>query len=587
MSSVESNLALVITNMSLRSSLRWIRHSEADGRVAVDQAHKIAHLVSNALQQHGRNASVISLFLLSAAAKVRATMNKGLKPQWDCVQDDDPHMETHPFFPKTIRYASKPAPQVAPAPAAEVMLVPPINSLPLSGHQKTDKGKPPDRGTRRPREDSPGAELGRKKCKVLKPLSKAVVSNTEDEDRQPGGAIVVKKASKIAEPAPVAPPKSKGTTKGIKKFSPLNHSQKDAEDPIGRPLAKGKGKQKAKEVAEPVRGRQLAKADAEMIIQSTMPEMCQQALPCPHRQERAGHEVLPEVPHHEGAASMPHPRSKAALASKSKVSSRTTRATFCAHPLTPTPEPEQEAVKETDEADIKPNANAEQHTDVETKVPVDEKMVVNEPQVIASADDFPADHWAEPHSNGIPTPPATTVPLPPASLLPTVSTIHKRMLALTAQVAAMQLANQNALARVDAMEQDFNTHISSMRAELSSMQFDVGATITLVNGLVCLVEKLWQDHVIPNPSFPAPVISPANASTATAMGYRYLNGVFGPSVGPLPMSVGVGKPSVSRPFGCPDMQGTTFMSGQVSSVSAPAGPSNTVPSPASAAHSLP
>ncbi|KAG0697644.1 hypothetical protein DFH29DRAFT_878573 [Suillus ampliporus] len=205
-------------------------------------------------------------------------------------------------------------------------------------------------------------------------------------------------------------------------------------------------------------------------------------------------------------ASMPRPRSKAALASKSKVSSRTTRATSCARPPTPIIDSEHEAVKDTtDEADIEPNANAnaEQHTDIETEVPAEEKMVVDEPQAIASAD-----HWAEPHSDGIPTPLATTVPLPPASLPPTVSTIHECVLALTAQVAAMQLADQNVLARVNAMEQDFDTCISSMCAELLSMQLDVGATVTLVNGLVCLVEKLQQDQVVPNPSFPAPPMLP-------------------------------------------------------------------------------
>jgi hypothetical protein len=72
--------------------------------------------------------------------------------------------------------------------------VPPIDSLPGAGDEKhpTDKGKQPNRGICRSREDSPGAESGRKKCKVSKPLSKAILSDTEDEDRQPGGVIVVK-----------------------------------------------------------------------------------------------------------------------------------------------------------------------------------------------------------------------------------------------------------------------------------------------------------------------------------------------------------------------------------------------------------
>ncbi|KAG0695111.1 hypothetical protein DFH29DRAFT_1005755 [Suillus ampliporus] len=195
-----------------------------------------------------------------------------------------------------------------------------------------------------------------------------------------------------------------------------------------------------------------------------------------------------------------------------------------------------------------------------------EKMVVNEPRAITSANDFPTNHWMELHSDDIPTPPANTVSLHSASLPPTVSTIHKCVLAFTAQVAAMQMADQNALARVD---------------------LDVDITMTLVNGLVCLVEKLQQDQVIANPSFPALVISHANGSSATTLDLRYLNGVFSPSVGAIPMSVGVGQTSVSCPFSRPDMQGSTFMSGQASLVSAPTGPSHAVPSPASAAQSLP
>ncbi|KAG0695462.1 hypothetical protein DFH29DRAFT_1005438 [Suillus ampliporus] len=471
-------------------------------------------------------------------------MNEGLKPQWDCVQDDDPHMQSHPFFHNTIGYIkeSQPAPKVTPAPAPKVI---------------------------------PGAELGRKKCKVSKPLSKTILSSIKDEDWQPGGTI----PSKIAESALAAPPKSKGMTKGIK--------QKHAKDPIGHTPAKGKGKEKAKEVAKPIRGCQLAKANAEM---NNPP--CQKCISEPYCVVigRRG-QVIKSCSkcHHEGAvqASMPHPRSKAAPDSKSKVSSRRTRATSCACPLTPILESEEEAVKDTDEADIKPNANAEQHTDIETKVPAEEKMVVNEPQAITSVDDFPANHWVEPHSDGIPTPPANTISPPSASLPPTISTIHEYVLALTAQVAAMQMADQNAIARVDGMEQDFDTRISSMCMELSSMQLDVNTTMTLVNGLVCLVEKLWQDQVVANPSFPALVISHVNGSLATTLGLRYLNSVFSPSVGAIPMSVGVGQTLVSHPFSCPDMQGSTFMSGQASSVSAPASPSHAIPSPASAAQSLP
>ncbi|KAG2367551.1 hypothetical protein BDR07DRAFT_1478905 [Suillus spraguei] len=121
------------------------------------------------------------------------------------------------------------------------------------------------------------------------------------------------------------------------------------------------------------------------------------------------------------------------------------------------------------------------------------------------------------------------------------------MLALTAQVTAMQMANQVVKARMNVMELEFKSHISAMRAELSNMQ---------------------------NPSFLPPMISHGNESSATAFGIRYLNGVFGPSVAPIPPSVGMGQTLVSCPSACPDMQGSTFTSGQASSASAHAGPSS-------------
>ncbi|KAG0694187.1 hypothetical protein DFH29DRAFT_880869 [Suillus ampliporus] len=276
-------------------------------------------------------------------------------------------------------------------------------------------------------------------------------------------------------------------------------------------------------------------------------------------------------------------RSKAASASKSKVPPRRTRATSCACPPTPILESEEDSLKDTDDANMEPNADAEWHTDVKTKMPLEKMMmVVNEPPAIASAD-----HWVKPNLDGIPSPTANHISLPSAFLPPTVSTIHEHVLALTAQVTAMQMADQDALARVNVMEQDFNTRISSMCAELSSMQLDVSTTVTLVNGLVCLVEKLQQDQVVANPSFPAPMISDVDGSSATTFNQRYLNGVFGPLVGAIPHSVGLNQTLVSRPFGHPDMQGSMFMSGQASLVPAHASPSSAVPSAASAMQSLP
>jgi hypothetical protein len=82
--------------------------------------------------------------------------------------------------------APAPAPVVSPVPppAPKQVSVPPIDSLPGASDEKhlTDKGKWPNQETHRSREDSPGAKSGRKKHKVSKPLSKAILSNTEDED---------------------------------------------------------------------------------------------------------------------------------------------------------------------------------------------------------------------------------------------------------------------------------------------------------------------------------------------------------------------------------------------------------------------
>jgi hypothetical protein len=124
------------------------------------------------------------------------------------------------------------------------------------------------------------------------------------------------------------------------------------------------------------------------------------------------------------------------------------------------------------------------------------------------------------------------------------------------------------------MEYEFDTHISLMHAELSSMQLDVSTTMTLVNGLVGIVEKLWQECILPNPSFPLPAIRHGNESSATAFGMRYLNGVYSPSVAPVTLSAGVSQTSASCPSGRSDMQGTTLASGSASSASGHAGPSS-------------
>ncbi|KAG2139613.1 uncharacterized protein EDB93DRAFT_1106097 [Suillus bovinus] len=91
------------------------------------------------------------------------------------------------------------------------------------------------------------------------------------------------------------------------------------------------------------------------------------------------------------------------------------------------------------------------------------------------------------------------------------------------------------------MEQDFNSRISSMHTKLLVMQLNVGTTVTLVNGLVGMVEKLRQEQVVPNPLFQPPTMSYGNSSFATAFGMRYLNSVYGPLVPPIPQSANIGQ----------------------------------------------
>ncbi|KAG1801758.1 hypothetical protein EV424DRAFT_1545390 [Suillus variegatus] len=596
----ESNQVLMLADKTVRDSVGQIQDGEVDGQAVLDQAHGIARQVSQALQQHGRTCSVISPFLLSVAAEVRATMNQGVAPQWNHVRDDDPRMESHPFFTKTVGYqrlAQEPSQACAVSPVPpqppKQMSIPPIDLLPHIGHVHNlvvpgtmpDKGKRPDRGTRRSREDSPGAESGRKK-KLLKRVSIAVITDTEDEDRQPTGTII---RSKITESSGGAPPKSKGNTKNMK--------QPDADPKIGRPQPHGKGKEKAVEIAEPIRGRQLLKSTAEEYTppcKRCVGEPCQvvvgrkgQAIKscakCHYMKVRCNQPVSVDTrgPPTTREAPKSLPRAKAAPASKSKAQSRTTRATSRIRPPTPIVESEdasedtEASVSSDDDAEMDDGTDAEQHTDVTMEKSADpDHIMVDQPIIIASADDFPADHWLETDDVPIPipspTPAADPLSLPSATSAPT---ILERVLALTTQVTAMQMADKNAVARVNAMEREFDARISSMHAELSAMQLDVGATVTLVNGLVGLVEKLRQERVLPNPSFALPMIGQGNDTLATAFSMRYLNGVFGPSVVPIPVSVGVGQTSVSCLPGRLNTQGSTFTSGSVSSALAHAGPS--------------
>ncbi|KAG1834618.1 hypothetical protein DFJ58DRAFT_735784 [Suillus subalutaceus] len=613
MSAQQSNNALSVANKSLHSHLNRIKLFQSDGRVVVDQAHEFAKLVSQALQQQGRNASVVPPLLLSAAAEVRATMNIGQVPQWECVRVDDSHMESHPFFPKTQGLAAPalapvptplPVPVPVPPPAPKVMLVPPIDSLPVEAAKPTaDKGKQPVWGTWRAREDESGesGNVSRKKRRIV---SKAIISDTEDDDGQPGGTIIVVKldtAKKVKQVRFTSSPRS----------SPLRDVQADTKERIGRPTPKGKGKEKEKEwavtIAEgDVYDSPCKRCSAQFECLAALGRKGQITKSCARCYEmkvKCDRPVPNKLPQMAELVQSSRPRSKAPLASTSKPQPRATRA--ASHARLPPPVVESEdtmddedvAVEADEDIAMSHAADTEQQTDVAAVTPSE---TVNRPAAMASAKDFPADHWQEVTDDTPILPPPPPPPPPPApAAKPTTSsaelTIHDCVVSLAARVAAMEMADRNTLARVDAMEHNFNSCISSMRAEFSDVQLSFNATVDVVNGLANMVEKMRQERSVLNTSFPPPAIGPTGASTATDMGIRYLTGVFGPSVAPNADSVAVSQPSASRPFGRPDVQGRTFTSGQPSSESVQAGPSSAPPiqcdlsvsCPASTTSSLP
>ncbi|KAG1870088.1 hypothetical protein DFJ58DRAFT_722991 [Suillus subalutaceus] len=564
MSAQQSNDALSVANKSLRSHLNWIKLFQSDGRVVVDQAHEVAKLVSQALQQHGRNASVILPLLLSAAAEVQATMNIGQVPQWECVRVDDSRMESHPFFPKTQGLAAPalapvptplpvPVPVPVPPPAPKVMSVPPIDSLPVEAAKPTaDKGKI---------------------------VSKAIISDTEDDDGQPGGTIIM--AAVPQTPAPAKKVKQVRFTSSPRS-SPLRDVQADTKERIGRPMPKGKGKEKEKERAVTI---------AEGDVYDPPCKRCSAQFECLAALGRKGQITKSCARCYE---------MKAPLTSTSKPQPRATRA--ASHACLPPPVVESEdamddedvAVEADEDIAMSHAANTEQKTDVAAVTPSE---TIDWLAAMASAKDFPADHWQEVTDDTPILPPPPPPPAPAAK--PTTSlakpTIHNRVVSLAARVTAMEMANRNTLARVDAMEHDFDSCISSMQAKFSDVQLSFNATVDVVNGLANMVEKMRQEHSVLNTSFPPPAIGPTGASTATDMGIRYLTGVFGPLVAPNADSVAVSQPSASHPFGRPDVQDRTFTSGQPSSESVQAGPSSAPPiqcdlsvsCPASTTSSLP
>ncbi|KAG2063091.1 hypothetical protein BDR04DRAFT_1164258 [Suillus decipiens] len=578
MSVQESNDALSVADELLRKALARITRSQADGRAVVDQAYEIAQLVSQALQKHGRNASVISPLLLSAAAEVRETMNNGQAPQWKRVCAGDSRMESHPFFPKTkgfgVAQVSQSINAVAPR-LPGVMSVPAIDSVPAEVVKtKTDKVKEPDRGTRRRREEEPGDEskTTTKKRKLAKRISSAIITDTEDEDSPPAGPTIFVKPPKGVVP---------DVTKEVKKVRLAV-----TEHRIHRPPGKDKGKKKVVEVKEPeLYDPPCAKCSDEHKcvvaygVRGLPVKACGRCFTLKVKCERPDDDASPT--NHVRALRL---RSKDVPVSQSKPVSRMTRATSRAHPPTPVVESEdpmddaEVAVAAHEDVEMSHEADGEQATHIAAVTSTEPE--VDQPATVASADNLPANHWEEdPHTIVMlpPSPPYFPSP-PPHFTEPTIlnaeSTVHDRVVALAARVSAMEVADRDVAARVDAMHLDFDTRMSALRAEFSSMKADLDTTVILVDGVLNMVETLQRDRSAPNPSFLPPIADLNVASSVTALGRRYLNSVFNPSVAPSTNSVGVTDTSASRPFGRSDVQGTTFTSGQVTAEPVQAGPSS-------------
>ncbi|KAG2075571.1 hypothetical protein BDR04DRAFT_1114741 [Suillus decipiens] len=522
MSSQESNNALLVADQSLQAALRQIKHCQADGSVVVDQAYDIAKLVSEALQQHGRHALIISPLLLSVATEVRVTMNAGLALQWEWVRFDDSHIKLHPFFMKTKGFGdctgagTKTKPYHSPSPSSQADIPKPM----------ANKGKQPVWGTHQSREvDSDNESKRPKSHKVSKCLSKAVILDTKDEDVQPARLIIFVKPSKAVVPQTPAPAKQA--------------KQANTDAPMGQPTAKGKGKEKVVELAKGDQYNPPCKkcaGDPCLIAVGCTGQIVKSCIKCYNMKVKC-ERPDDKLPAMTGLVRASCPWSRAGPAFKSMPQPRTTRATSCACQPTPVVESE-DAMEDSDVAnqdiDMSHAANTKQETDVAA---VTSSEPVNQAPAIMSANDFTPEHWQEPADPiSIPPPPS-----PPASIDPPTSStelsIHDCVVALTAQVAAITMADHNALTR----------------AEFSALQLDFSGTVTLVNDLLNIVENLWQKYAILNSSFPPLVMTLSHGSSATAMGMQYTTGVYGPSLAPMTPLVPISQPSASGSVGLPVM----------------------------------
>ncbi|KAG2073667.1 hypothetical protein BDR04DRAFT_1152087 [Suillus decipiens] len=420
MSIQESNYALLVADKLLHKALTQIKGFQADGWVVVDQTHEIAQLVSQALQQHGRNALDILLLLLSAAAEVWETMNNGQVPQWECVCAGDSCMESHLFFPKTKGFV---APGVAQASQ-------PINAI-TPWLPKVMEEDPEDKST-----------TTTKKCKLAKCISKAILTDTEDEDGPLAGPTIFVKPPKGVVPITPAPSNSKASTS----VKSLPMYLLTASQDVTKEVKKDKGKVKVVAVKEPelydppcAKCFDKHKCVITYGVRGLPVEACGRCFTLKVKCEWPVADTAPT-----DHVRVPHPQSKATLVLKSKPASRTTRATSCIHPPMPVVK-SKDTMDDADVAVAAHEANAEWPTHIAAMTPTEPE--VDHPAAIASADDFPTDHWQEDSDAVImppPSPPYFPSP-PPHSTKPTIldaeSTVRDLVVTLVAHVAAMEVAD--------------------------------------------------------------------------------------------------------------------------------------------------
>ncbi|KAG2066586.1 hypothetical protein BDR04DRAFT_1160145 [Suillus decipiens] len=283
---------------------------------------------------------------------------------------------------------------------------------------KTDKGKQPDRGTRRTREEDPDNELitMTKKHKLAKRISKAIFTDTEDEDGPPARPTIFVKPSKGVVPVIPAPSNSKASTSVKSLPMYLLTASQDVtkevkkvrlaitEPRIYQLMEKDKGKEKAVAVKEPelydlpcTKCSDEHKCVIAYGIRGLLVKACGRCFTL-----------------------------KATPVSKSKLALRMTRATSCIRPPMPVVEYEDTmddadvAIAAHEDVKMSHEADAKQPIHIAAMTPMEPK--VDHMPAVASADDFPTDHWQEDPDSivmPLPSPPYFSSP-PPHLTKPTI-----------------------------------------------------------------------------------------------------------------------------------------------------------------------